>query len=227
MLAVVNNFNLLDWPRAIAEWLARAPGLDVVILDNASTYEPLLAWYDTRPVEVIRLNRNVGCRAPWDTGLVEQRKGTEPYIVTDPDLDLSGIPSDWLDVLRRGIEYDGITKCGFSLALADLPQDAPQWQWVVATQADCWLTFDRDPRYCLAGIDTTFAMYRNNAMRRPRTTNLRAKPPYTARHLPWYLLPTQVPVDYQHFLRYASTVRSVGSTLTRELGQALIGQKPA
>jgi len=208
-------------------WMAREPRLEIVVLDNASTYPPLLEWYAKDcPVEVVRLDRDVGCRAPWDTGLVAHRKGNEPYIVTDPDLDLAGIPEGWLDVLQTGIDYPGITKCGFSLAVADLPMDVPQYEWVKSTQAPCWNDFDADlNHYCRAGVDTTFALYRTDASRRPRTTNLRSKPPFTARHLPWYVKPCEIPDDFLWFLQRASLTKSIGSTLTREFGQALIGQK--
>ena len=80
---------------------------DIIIVDNNSTYEPLLEWYATNPCEVIRLNENMNQSAPWLIGIPFDRK-YEYYVVTDPDLDLSNVPKDCLNVLKEKLEkYKG------------------------------------------------------------------------------------------------------------------------
>jgi hypothetical protein len=44
--------------------------VEPIIVDNASTYPPLLSWYETNPCKVIRLSINCGHRAPWEQGCV-------------------------------------------------------------------------------------------------------------------------------------------------------------
>ena len=206
----------------MVEFLRREPRLEIVILDNASTYPPLLDWYRDCPVEVVRLDHNGGNRSPWDCKLTVTRKHDQPYIVTDPDLDLSGIPADWLAVLEKGLAYPEITKCGFSLALADLPKPSLQYDWVMNMQQGCWNDYAPDPAYCLAGIDTTFALYRTEAWRRPRTNNLRVKPPYVARHLPWYIQPAGMTEEYRYYLDRARADHG-NSTMTRDMAAKLKG----
>jgi hypothetical protein len=201
MLAIIINFNLLDWPRAMVEWMSKEPRLNIVILDNASSYPPLLEWYEKCPAEVIRLKENIGSESPWKTGLVNQRYGKSPYIVSDPDLDLSGIPADWLRVLERGLSYRGITKCGFSLAVDDLPE-VPQRKWVKDNQNVHWKPHPVAIDYYDAAVDTTFALYIPNGPFRPGFHQLRTKPPYTARHLPWYVRPGEAPADLQWYAKH-------------------------
>ena len=45
---IINNRNLLTWPKAMVERISRYEGVgDIIIVDNGSTYEPLLDWYAT------------------------------------------------------------------------------------------------------------------------------------------------------------------------------------
>lgn len=56
----------LTWLRETVAMLKRFPGLMPIILDNASTYLPLLAWFEEEDCPpVIRLPHNYGCRVPW------------------------------------------------------------------------------------------------------------------------------------------------------------------
>ena len=56
-------------------------GHEVIFLDNESTWEPLLDWYESCPFE-IRRKKNVGPRAH-HAELRQTEK--EPYVLTDPD----------------------------------------------------------------------------------------------------------------------------------------------
>ncbi len=119
---IINNRNIFGWCRDMVEYLKRIPDTRVIVLDNQSSYKPLLAYYDTHPCEIVRLPSNMGKLAPWKSGLVD-KLGGEYYVVTDPDLDLSGVPLDVLDVLRAGMEKYEVCKAGLSLAIDDLPAD--------------------------------------------------------------------------------------------------------
>lgn len=86
---IINNYNLLTWPKEMVNRLKQWENIgEIIIVDNASDYEPLLEWYDTSPCTVIRLESNMGHKAPWDSGVVSGL-GTSVYAITDPDLDLS------------------------------------------------------------------------------------------------------------------------------------------
>ena len=62
---IINNRNLLTWPKAMVRDLNKWEGIgDIYIVDNGSTYEPLLEWYATNPCKVVMLGENLGHQAP-------------------------------------------------------------------------------------------------------------------------------------------------------------------
>jgi hypothetical protein len=194
------NRDRLTWPRQLAADLTREARCEVIIVDNASTYPPLLEWYETCPHEVVRLKENRGPQGDWG-GEIDRRLTSDYFIITDPDLDISQIPADWLSVLMDGLRFDGIDKVGLSLRTDDVPE-GPDRDEIVAWESG----FQRWPineRYYWARIDTTLALYdrRRWVPTRPRFRDraLRTAAPYAARHLPWYPMDAamQKEEDYQ------------------------------
>lgn len=182
---IINNFNRLSWVQGMLEKIATIPSCYPLIVDNASTYEPLLEWYETKPCEVIR-QQNFGHLGPWSQGIVE-KYGKEGYVVTDPDLDISDVPVDVLDVLKEGLKkYQHIVKAGLSLEIEDLP-DSTLGKEAYGWERQFWRCAN-DGRFYFAALDTTFALYRGNYTQwTPHfLSGVRAFRPYTARHLPWY-----------------------------------------
>jgi len=205
----INNRNWLTSTREMADFFAQVPRCEVIIVDNASTYEPLLDWYNQGcPYKVVRLPQNSGSHAPWTSGAVLPAPvhrawfGSDYYVVTDPDLRFEGCPRDVLDVLVDGYEaYPEITKVGVSLEITDIPQDAISAREVVAWESQFW-TNRRDGRFFNAGVDTTFALY---GVGIPCKGNcLRADRPYTARHLPWYFTLDSLTEEQTYYLQNAT-----------------------
>lgn len=182
-------YNRLTIPKKLAENLADT-GCEPILLDNSSTYPPLLEWYKSCPFKVHTFNQRYGERVFWDSGLFNQYND-EYYIVTDHDLDISNVPPDYTEMLIKGLENKDITKCGLSLDIDDLP-DTPYGKDVIGYELKYWGDKDFLGNY-IAGVDTTFAMYD-----RKRQTSgwdhgdkfyygSRLPKPYTAKHMPWYL----------------------------------------
>ena len=178
------NFNRLEWPLAMAEYLIQVPEIEVVFIDNNSTYIPLLEWYEKQNrFEVIRLNQNYGHKVFWEQNIIEQ--ASDYYIVTDPDLDLSKIPLDFMEVLKEGFDkFPYRCKCGFSLEIDDFIEKTNYQQYITNIESSYWnMNFDGKFFYNSA-IDTTFALYHKS--RGNNLTGVRTGRPYVARHLPWY-----------------------------------------
>jgi hypothetical protein len=184
MRAFINNFNLLEWPKKLAFDLEKA-GLDVTIIDNNSTYLPLLKWYDTCHFKVIRLSHNAGHRSIWDCNLVDKR---ERYIYTDPDIDISGIPSDWLERLNWVLDEQGTkVKIGLALRIDDLPKNSQLGIWARRIQTYYWSSPLGDDLY-EADVDTTIALYNPLFdLHQSVKPALRLGGKYAVRHMPWYL----------------------------------------
>lgn len=183
----VVSLNRLTCLSRLVEQLGCFPGVRPVIVDNVSTYPPLLDYLDRVSVEVIRLPEHLGKHAPWLAGLAP---GPEPYYaVSDPDLDLARCPPDLFDVMRRALEaHPWALKCGPSLEIADIPTERPWRDRVVAWERQFWAR-RLDHRHFRAPIDTTLALYRAetpfdaSAWTAPA---IRCDRPYTARHVTWY-----------------------------------------
>jgi hypothetical protein len=194
MKTLIINFNRLSLPLKLANWCANN-GLEPIIIDNNSTYPPLLEYYNTRcPFPVVRMKENYGAHVVWKENLLDKLGIRGNYIVTDPDLDLSGIPPDFLIVLEEGLRsYPMFDKCGFSLELQGVKNqgtidwEKPFWQSAL------------DSMYFNAPVDTTFALYKTRTF---SYKGLRTNRPYTAIHVPWsYDHIRDLPEDEQYYYR--------------------------
>lgn len=166
--------------RALVKWLEAAGHERLVLIDNASTYEPLLDYLDESPHEVIRLGVNHGSRALWIAGLVP----SEPFVYTDPDvIPTADCPADAVDHLADLLNrYPSFQKAGLGLYLEDVPESLPSLEWERSLVSP-----DRELEPGVFGslIDTTFALYRPGA--RFDYHAIRCGAPYTARHTSWYV----------------------------------------
>lgn len=186
----------------MADWCA-AHELTPVFVDNHSDYPPLLEYYYNGPYEVIRLSYNYGHKVITRANICERLKITDRYIVTDPDLDLTGIPDDFLMILNEGLNrYPQFNKCGFSLEINDLP-DSPEGKFIREVEYRYWVN-PLDPIYFNAAIDTTFALYRG-ITKRHFLQAIRTNRPYTAKHLSWYYTDFEsLPEDEKNYFRTAN-----------------------
>ncbi|TAG24335.1 MAG: glycosyltransferase family 2 protein [Cytophagia bacterium] len=176
----------------------------IVILDNASTYPPLLEYYKNCPHRVVLLGKNAGYMALWESPIFEEFKN-DFYVYTDPDLlPIAQCPKDFMEVfLKLLAENADIKKVGFSLKIDDLPDCFPKKQEIVAIESKYWQRKRSEWAYD-APIDTTFALYRPGAKGDHRAKGLRTVYPYVARHLPWYLDPQNLPEEEIYYKQRAS-----------------------
>lgn len=181
----INNRDRLTMPRKLAEQCTRLEDVsEVIIIDNDSTYPPLLEWYDKCPYKVIRLKENVGPHGLWRVGSPKSY-----FVTTDCDLDISRVPRGVLRILKEALDwYPEILKVGLSLEIEDIPDEYPLKNLVLHHETDKWQPFLKDHRFYLAGVDTTFALYRPQSGWGGYMPALRTRRPYTARHLPWYIV---------------------------------------
>ena len=184
---IVNNRDLLEWPRRMVQRLERLPGVaEIVILDNGSSYRPLLAWYRTIPHRVLFLE-NLGHTAPWTSGVLDSI-GTDLYVVTDPDLGIDDLPDDTLAAMAGVLErHPTLGKVGLSLATDGIPAGSPYREHVAR--------HERLPQQRATGpegliampVDTTFALHDRRVLREYRICGMRMPAPYVARHEPWHV----------------------------------------
>lgn len=202
MIVLINNFNRLTLPVKMADWLSKR-GCEPVFIDNASDYPPLIQYYNDTPFQVLRLEKNYGHYSLWWANVVNRLNIKDRFIYTDPDLDLEGVPDDFVSVLNEGLDrYPQYSKCGLSLETEDLP-DNEEGNLIRRIEAPYW-QFPLDERYFHADTDTTLALYRLPIGEYGHSA-CRTNRPYTCRHLPWYYLkPEDLTDEEQYYYRTAN-----------------------
>lgn len=206
----VNVFNRLTTTRNLVEQIANLDNATPIIIDNDSTYRPLLNWYLKAPCEVIRLKENLGHHAPWLSGVVGSDV-CDHYCVTDCDIDLSGVPSDVLSVLRSVFRWKRPPiKSGLALRIDDVPVTQTQ---VLAWESRWWKRkVLSDSRFYVALVDTTFAMYRSSTSHRQAMNvgafSVRLAGQYQARHVPWYCDASAMTEEDSYYFEHAGDSNS-------------------
>ena len=171
------------------------------IIDNASTYVPLLEWYEVIKDRVtIHKYHNVGHLALWSTGMIKSF-ADEWLCYTDSDIELNSyMPLDYQDVLLDvAIKYN-INKVGLALRIDDLPKHYIYKDVVLRDQEGQWINkIEGLLDAYLCEIDTTFALIRNNNEQQYKAIRLAGN--FTCRHMPWYVDLDNLDDEEQYFIK--------------------------
>jgi hypothetical protein len=180
---IINNRNFLTWPKAMVERIKEYDGVgEIIIVDNDSTYPPLLEWYATNPCRIERLNDNLGMGAPWASEIVKQLNGV-PYVLTDPDMGLEDTPDDTLLYLFDKLNTLQLDKVGLGLDWQIVEKKSPYYERLNVYEKNRWSNSPvKDGVHTEVQIDTTFALYNvDHYFIGGGSTTF----PYVARHYPW------------------------------------------
>jgi hypothetical protein len=185
----------------LLDWLEEAEYTRILLVDNASTFPPLVDFLATVDVEVVRLDRNLGHLGPWTTKVRARLDSDGPFVVTDcdvvPDDDC---PADVVEHLAGLLlSHADIDKVGLGLRIDDLPDCYALKEQAVAWESQFW-EVEIAPKVFRAEVDTTFALYHSPVRPHGTARALRTGAPYVARHLPWYA-DSAHPTEEQRYYR--------------------------
>jgi hypothetical protein len=185
---IINNKNRYTYLLKLINYLENSGYSNIYIIDNNSTYPPLLEYYRITKHKVFKLKRNYGYLALWKS-LIFLNFIRSYYVYTDSDvLPIEDCPNDFLSFFLNILKNDKtIKKIGFSLKYDDLPDSynlkskVIEWESKFYTKPISDFLFD-------SVIDTTFALYRPFSGGGAKLNNktYRTGYPYQAYHLPWY-----------------------------------------
>jgi hypothetical protein len=193
----ITNKNRLDvgFRDQIIWWLDTSMK-DITVLDNGSTYPPLLKFYDEIKNEVkIIFVPNLGERAPWafwDLGYRDQFEDRH-VIINDsdccPDKDC---PKDLISQMLAVLDaYPECKKVSTGLRIDNLPEhfkfrdkviDEEGWNWKDRVIPEILGL----PRLFNAHTDTSLTLYRNSQTVLWTDQQFRTDFPYVCQHYPWY-----------------------------------------
>ena len=203
---LLNNFNRLSSTRNMYEFLKQRGFTNIIILDNASTYPPLLEWYATlNENEVIRFNINFGAHCLFESGFVANYQHHEYLVYSDSDLELNpNMPDDFLEIMRNLLLKFNEYKIGLALQIDDVPFDCYRncFTGTIDHERQFW-TNEIEKDVYFAMVDTTFCLLRNPAHHDLRA--LRIAGNFTAKHLPWYQRYSQLNEEEKYFAEHAGS----------------------
>jgi hypothetical protein len=171
----------------LLHYLERAGWEDVYLLDNASTYPPLLEYYERTPHRLIRFEHNFGHQVFWRMNMFERENVTGKFVVTDCDIvPIEECPLDAIDYFAEVLDfYHDIFKVGFGFKLDDIP-DTYKFKHEMIPWEARFQRWPLGPRLYKATLGTHFCVYRPNSGF-ARAPSIRTGYPYMARHTSWYV----------------------------------------
>lgn len=213
---IINNYNRFTMLKNLMDCLEKRGYNNIFIIDNNSTYPPLLEYYKTIKHKVFLLDKNLGHLSFTKSGIYKKFKN-KFFVYTDSDIFLPDDCPD--DILRHFYEilvntpYTG--RVGCALHIDDLPDHFMNKEKVIFCESRFWKNKIRDNEY-LADIDTTFALYRPNIKVGVSGVgkSIRVAGKYAARHCPWYIDSNNLDDEEQYYISHA---RQDSSFWTRQV----------
>jgi hypothetical protein len=183
---------------------------NITIIDNQSTYQPLLDWYKQSGLDVFYndITEN-SCHAFRDLVLMQHPKFIEItsnwYVFNDSDIiPLDSVPDNFIDDLVAYAIRHGKTKVGMSIKIDDLDLSYPLNAWVHGYESAYWTNaiIDGDVELYPHPIDTTFAVHAPGILPTWSNDTLRVGHPYIVKHAPFYYNPEDLPDDEKYYLEH-------------------------
>lgn len=183
--------------KRLVEWFESVGCEDITLLDNASTYPPLVEYLESCPHHVVFLGDNLGSRALWLADLVPDVS----YIYSDPDvLPVEECPPDVFEHLAAAMKQHGYAKGGLGIKIDDVPELDPMSRRAEGEWWAPWRLLHGNVYRSL--VDTTMALYQGGS---PFTYEaIRTGAPYVLRHLPWYRSMDDLDEEHRYYLEHAS-----------------------
>lgn len=205
---ILPNFNQLTYLQNIINWWKwYYPKNPYYIIDNGSTYEPLIDFYDSLSVDTV-------FRCPGNEFIPHLRmwlgeNKPEYYCLSDPDImPHPTTPPDFLEIFMACIDA-GFHHVGFDLITDDIPDWNTKKGWILGDEKALHSIATRISYKGIiyegfkAPIDTTFALYANHngGWAAPQTAeawtnSLRL---FKAFHFGWYLHPQFINEEMKNY----------------------------
>lgn len=191
---IIINFNQLFYLKQLVQFLLNRKFENIIIIDNNSTYPPLLEYYKEMKKKVIieQLNENLGHMVLYKKKELFDKYCKGFYCLTDADIvPNENLPRKFMSQMMRVLTKNitKINKVGFALKIDDIPDKYLFKEKVLQWEAQFWENKVDKDNY-LAGIDTTFALYKpafypvNNFYFYP---GIRMAGSFEAHHGGWYV----------------------------------------
>jgi hypothetical protein len=183
---------------------------NITIIDNQSTYKPLLDWYKQSNLDIfyndITSNSNEAFNDLISVGhpkFVDIIK--DWYVFNDSDIiPVESVPNSFVEDLINYAKKYNKSKVGMSIKIDDIDLNYPLNSWVYNYEKDYWTNgiLDGEVELYPHPIDTTFSVHSPGT--RPIWSNdtLRVGVPYIVKHVPFYYDPNNLPEDEKYYIQH-------------------------
>ena len=194
----LTNMNRLSTTKKMVEDLFRLNSNSrITIIDNASTYPPLLEWYEQvkGDINIIRHTENKGCWSFFYSGYASACTD-DWYVYSDADLELNpNMSSDWQEILMEWHKKYN-RKASLVLRLDDVPEGELK-EKIKNHQNICWgLTEDKNVYHGVTDMTFSFDAKAEGY----RYDSVRIGGDFACRHIPWYLDFNNLPEEEKYYL---------------------------
>ena len=200
----INNRDHIGCLKNLLDWLLGAGYRKIFVLDQESTYPPLLEFYDSlakdQRVNILKMG-NLGFQSIWLSKILEDLDIRTPYVYTDSDV----IPTRKVNIVQellRTLKQNRLAKkVGAKLIVDHITcQNADYYKEIQAS-------YYQESRRISAHEffmpnDTTFSIYRN--VRHYNCVFSIVRTDLEIRHLPWYYDSNNLPEDEKYYVEHAN-----------------------
>ena len=213
---IINNHDRLSGLKILLPWLANLRFSKIIIFDNASSYPPLLDFYESIKSQymIVRCPTNMGPLSIWHYDGFPTPEGRFFYTDSDvvPD---DSCPDNICEIMVNVLDkFPEVFKVGPCLRIDDLPDHYFQKQKVIDWESKHFWKEKFDTGFGVnawkGGIATTFALWKSA---RWDLSGVRLDFPYAFRHLPWYTdsdNPTEEDVYYNSTCAFGAWASGAG-----------------
>jgi hypothetical protein len=213
---IIINFNQLYYLQRLVEDLLLRGFENIVVIDNKSTYPPLLSYYEKISEKVIieYMDNNYGHNVFFENAFLQTKYGKGYYVITDADIELNTkLPNDFMSFLINLLnkEHNTYTKVGFALDVEKIPDSYALKEKVIHWEKNYW---EKKINYNLyiAKIDTTFALYKPGYptffVNKPFYSAIRVAGNFTAIHGGWMVDSDNLTDEQKYYYEHASISNS-------------------
>jgi hypothetical protein len=209
---VILNKDRLEPLKLLVDALKSRNYNNIIVIDNQSTYQPLLDWYTQSDIDVFyndieatKFDNGTFYRLAYE---VQHPKFVSIiqnyYVFTDSDVvPVESAPYDFITDMISVLDKYQLHKVGLGLKIDDLPESVATTAHVVNTESQYWTNkLDDDLILYKAPVDTTFAVYAPNSLPLWGDSSIRMGGDYVAKHIPWYYDTNNLPEDELYYVTH-------------------------
>lgn len=208
---IIINYNQLYFLKQLIGSLIERNYENIIIIDNKSSYQPLLEYYKTIQdiVTIDIMDENFGFDVFVKNRNLQKKYAKGYFFMTDADIvPNENLPMNFGQIMLNLLDkyFSNITKVGFAIDINDIPEYYPLRDKVRKWEKQYW-NFAIEENIYKASVDTTFALYKPNFGNMDRElflSAIRVGGNFTAKHGGWYVNPKKMSEEQKFYLETAN-----------------------